>query len=157
AFGMHVPVTRRILGRVCLAVAPRTRFQTHVQLDDITRNPDAIKRRIEDPLTNRTVTAGWYFRVHAALQQAASDGRLLRLPLLLMQGARDRIVRPQTAVAWFVSTGSADKSLWVLRDHLHELLNEPDWEQTLGLMLDWLELRIERRLPLPSPMVDMSE
>jgi lysophospholipase len=66
AFGMRVPVARRILGRVCLAVAPRTRFQTRVQLADITRNEEAIKRRIEDPLTNRTVTAGWYFRVNAA-------------------------------------------------------------------------------------------
>lgn len=157
AFGMHVPMTRRMLGRLCLAVAPRTRFQTHVRLEDITRNPEAIKRRIEDPLTNRTVTAGWYFRVHAALQQAASDGRLLKLPLLLMQGANDRIVRPETAVAWFVSTGSADRSLWVLRDHLHELLNEPDWDQTLCQMLDWLEARVARRLPLPEPEVELVE
>jgi hypothetical protein len=55
-------------------------------------------------------------------------------------------------VAWFVTVGAADKSLWLFRDHLHELLNEPDWPQTLEQMLDWLDARIPRRMPLP-PLV----
>lgn len=149
AFGMRVPVARRILGRVCLAVAPRTRFQTRVQLADITRSEDAIRRRIEDPLTNRTVTAGWYFRVHAALRDVSSEAAKMQVPLLLMQGAADRIVSPERAVAWYVGVGSADKSLWLFRDHLHELLNEPDWSRTLDQVVDWLDVRIVRRLPLP--------
>lgn len=157
AFGMRVPVTRRILGRVCLAVAPRTRFQTRVPLADITRNAEALQRRIEDPLTNRTVTAGWYFRVTAALRQVEEDGQRLTLPLLLMQGAADRIVCPERAVEWFASAGSVDKSLWMFREHLHELLNEPDWKQTLLQMLDWLDVRIPRRMPLPTPAVAVLE
>jgi len=142
AFGMHVPVARRILGRLCLAVAPRTRFQTRVQLADITRNEEARQRRLDDPLTNRTVTAGWYFSIQGALRQVADDGPAMHIPLLLMQGAEDRIVRPGAALNWFSQAGPADKTLWLFREHLHELLNEPDWEQTLSAMLDWLEARI---------------
>jgi lysophospholipase len=142
AFGMDVPFARRVLGRVCLAVAPRTRFQTRVQLEDVTRNLEARRRRMEDPLTNRTVTAGWYFNILRTLQQVADDASRLQIPLLLMQGAADRIVPPEAAARWFAQVGPADKSLWLFREHLHELLNEPDWEQTLSAMLDWLEVRI---------------
>lgn len=142
AFGMHVPVARRILGRLCLFLAPRTRFQTRVALEDITRNEEARQRRLDDPLTNRTVTAGWYFSVQKALRQVAADAPRLQAPLLLMQGAKDRIVRPEAAAHWYTRAGSTDKTLWLFRDHLHELLNEPDWEHTLGQMLDWLDARI---------------
>jgi alpha-beta hydrolase superfamily lysophospholipase len=142
AFGMEVPFARRMLGRLCLAVAPRTRFQTRVPIEDVTRNEEARQRRLEDPLTNRTVTAGWYFSVLRALQQVADDASRLQTPLLLMQGVADRIVRPDAANRWFAQAGSADKSLWLFRDDLHELLNEPDWERTLGVMLDWLDARI---------------
>jgi lysophospholipase len=142
AFAMDVPSARRVLGRVCLAVAPRTRFQTRVQLEDVTRNEEARRRRLEDPLTNRTVTAGWYFNVLRTLREVFDDAGGLKSPLLLMQGAADRIVRPEAAVRWFAQVGPADKSLWLFHDHLHELLNEPDWEQTLTAMLDWLEARI---------------
>jgi alpha-beta hydrolase superfamily lysophospholipase len=41
--------------------------------------------------------------------------------------------------------GSEDKTLRVLPDHYHELLNELDWTDTLADLLDWLELRLLQR------------
>ena len=70
-----------------------------------------------------------------------------------MQGAADRIVRPEVATPWFAALGSEDKSLWVFRDHLHELLNEPDWQQTLAQILCWLEPRIPSGQALPMPRI----
>jgi lysophospholipase len=147
AFGMRVPVARQFLGRMCLAVAPRTRFRTRVALADITRNAEALQRREQDPLTNRTVTAGWFFRVLRTLQHVTEDAGQLTIPLLLMQGAADRIVRPDAAIRWYCAVGSQDRSLWLLRDHLHELLNEPDWRETLTRVLDWLDVRIPPASP----------
>jgi lysophospholipase len=94
AFGMRVPRLKRTLGRMCLLVAPRTRFRTTVRPEQITRNTEALSLRQRDPLTNRTVTAGWYFRVLDALYDCWCDAERLAAPLLLLPAAgrsgRDR-------------------------------------------------------------------
>jgi lysophospholipase len=61
---------------------------------------------------------------------------------LVLQAGSDRIVDPHAPHAWLERVGSPDKTLRVLPDHYHELLNELDWANTLADLLDWLELRI---------------
>ena len=141
-FGVRVPRLKRTFGRVCLLVAPRTRFRTTIRPEQVTRNEQALLIRERDPLSNRTVTAGWYFRVLDALCDAWSDASRLETPLLLLQGDADRIVNAEAPLKWFPTTGARDKSLWLIPGQLHELLNEPEWEETSRCMLTWLGHRI---------------
>lgn len=141
-FGMRVPPLKRTFGRICLRVAPQFRFRSRIPEAHITRNPEALQLRATDPLANRTVTAGWYFRVLDALCEVWQDAGQLQIPLLLLQGDADRIVNPESPLAWFARAGSRDKSLRLLKGHLHELLNEPGWPGTVSGILDWLEERV---------------
>jgi lysophospholipase len=143
-FGVRVPRLKWTLGRVCLFVAPRTRFRTTIKPEQVTRNEQARRIREQDPLSNRTVTAGWYFRVLDALCEAWSDAPRLESPLLLLQGDADRIVNAESPLKWFPKAASRDKSLWLIPGHLHELLNEPGWEETSRCILEWLDHRVPR-------------
>jgi lysophospholipase len=144
-FGVRVPRLKRTFGRVCLLVAPRTRFRTTIRPEQVTRNEHALLIREQDPLSNRTVTAGWYFRVLDALFDAWSDAARLEAPLLLLQGDADSIVNAEAPLRWFPTAGARDKSLLLLPGHLHELLNEPEWEETSERILTWLGGRIAAR------------
>lgn len=142
-FAVRVPPLKRTFGRVCLRVAPRFRFRSQIPESHITRNLEALQARARDPLSNRTVTAGWYFRVLDALSDVWEAAERIQAPLLVLQGDADRIVNPEAPLGWIARAGSCDKSLRLLHGHLHELLNEPGWEGTIAGVLDWLEARVK--------------
>ena len=141
AFGMRVPLLKQTLGRICLLVKPQVRFRTCVPVEQITRSEAVRIERAQDPLANRTVTAGWYFRVLDALYDAWCDAANLTAPLLLLQGEADQVVNAEAPLRWFPLVGSHDRTLRLLSGQLHELLNEPEWEQTADVILDWLDAR----------------
>jgi alpha-beta hydrolase superfamily lysophospholipase len=141
-FAIRVPPLKKTFGRVCLTVAPRFRFRSKIPESFITRNSEALQIRASDPLSNRTVTAGWYFRVLDALCEAWQDAGRIEVPLLVMQGDADRVVSPDAPLGWITRVGSRDKSLRLLSGHLHELINEPGWQGTVTGVLDWLERRV---------------
>lgn len=141
-FAIQVPPLKRTFGRLCLRVAPQFRFRSQIPEADITRNLEALHQRAIDPLANRTVTAGWYFRILDALCEAWNDAAQMRAPLLILQGDADRIVSVDAPLAWMTKVSSSDRSCRLLSGHLHELINEPGWQGTIAGILDWLEARI---------------
>lgn len=142
AFGRRVPVLKRTLGRMCLWFAPRTRFKSTVSAQQLTRNEQALELRARDPLTNRTVTAGWYFRVLEALCNVWDEAPRLTAPVLLLQGDADEIVNPQAPLDWLPHLASRDRTLRMFPGHLHCLLTEPSWEATTADILRWMNRRI---------------
>jgi len=151
---MRIPIAswKIALGRLCLLVAPQTRFRSPITADQVTRCHAARRQRDLDPLRHATVTASWYFRVLDAMYEAWSDAPSMKLPLLLLQGEQDEVVCPLAPLRWWPTVGSADKSLVTLKDHLHELLTEPDWRHTADLVLRWAD----ERVPSLAGLADLS-
>lgn len=139
---VRVPNLTIGMGRMVSVVAPRTRFRSRVRSSDTTCNPVAIERRAKDPYQYNSVTAGWYFAMKSALQSAWDDAPKLRLPLLVMQAGEDRIVDPQAPEMWLAKTASTDKTFRCLPNSLHELFNEPEWEETTRWVVRWLDRRV---------------
>jgi alpha-beta hydrolase superfamily lysophospholipase len=137
-----IPPLTFTTGRVLSVLAPRTRFRSKLDPTASTSNLQAIEARLQDPPVNRTVTARWFFAMRASLRAAWAEAENVRLPLLLMQSGQDRIVDALASAEWFRSAGSHDKAFHCLEDNLHELHNEPDWERTVSMVLDWLEPRV---------------
>ena len=143
---VKVAIPRRTvaLGRVLSLIAPRARFRSRVDPAHITRCPHALARRAGDPLVHRSVTARWFFAMRAALRAAWGEAPRLALPLLLVQAGDDRIVDAAASEEWLRATASPDRVLRVLPRHYHEVLNEPDWQETADAIAAWLEQRLDR-------------
>lgn len=140
------------LGRLMSFIAPTTRFQSKVPPEHTTRNPKILARRAADPLLKRSVTAAWFFQMKQALKDAHEQADSIDMPVLAMQAGDDLIVDPLAVAPWLEKTSSSDRTLKMLDDHYHELLNEEDWRQTLNELLTWLESQI----PCNTSSVDRS-
>jgi lysophospholipase len=141
--GVKVPIGRStlLLGRLLSWLMPTVRFSSRIEPSEVSRSAEANAARLEDPLTNRDVTAGWFFAMKWAIHQAHEDAARLILPLLLLQAGDDRLVDPDAHERWVPQVGSKDVTVARLEGRLHELLNEPDWEQTAERIVGWLEAR----------------
>jgi alpha-beta hydrolase superfamily lysophospholipase len=146
---ISVPTLTFTTGRVLSLLAPRTRFRSSIDPAAATSNPRTIEAKLQEPEINRTVTARWFFAMRASLRAAWAEADQVRVPLLMMQSGQDRIVDALASAEWFRVAGSHDKAFHCLENNLHELHNEPDWEQTVSMVLDWLEPRVGQKARPP--------
>lgn len=144
---LPVPWWKRAAGEVLVRVSPRVRFRTHINPRNMTRDPAFLERRLADPLLLRSVTVRWFFAMQRCMQQVHRDAARLSCPMLAIQGSADRTVDPTALPGFLERTNSNDREVRVFPDHVHELLQESDWEQTAALILDWLA----QRFPVASP------
>jgi lysophospholipase len=133
------------LGRLLVRFRPTTRFSNGIDPANMTRNGDFATLRRRDKLINKTVTAGWFFAMQAALTAARRDAPLVTLPVYALQGSLDRTTDPAALADWWKQIVATDKELLILDNHVHELFFESDWRETALRMLDWLEQRVARK------------
>ena len=116
----------------------------------MTRDSEFTAKRRGDPLINKTVTAGWFFAMQSALAAAGHDAAKVKLPVMAIQGDCDRTTDPAALTEWWGRIGSTEKKLVILPDHIHELFFDADWNETMQLVLDWLEerIRVSSRAPI---------
>ena len=137
-----IPQTTLLLGKLLSYLVPRWRFRSRIDPAETTHDSVVLKRRAEDPLIGRSVTAGWFFEINRAMQTAWDESDRLRLPLLVVQAGQDRIVDPVVVEPWLKTVGSVDTHFCRLPEHRHEVLNETDWETTTEDIAEWLNERI---------------
>jgi alpha-beta hydrolase superfamily lysophospholipase len=123
-------------------IAPRLGVLT-LHMKDFTRDPVALKALEDDPLTKDEVQPA---ATVAALVRA--DERLhdsfgqITLPVLIMHGTADRATVCQGSEYFHAHAGSADKTLKLYKDHVHDLLNDIGKEKVMADILAWLDARL---------------
>jgi len=105
-------------------------------------DPDVDRQVDEDPFCYRgPVRAGTAVALADAAVDAFERASSLRIPILTMHGDDDRLIDPAGSMALYQRIGirpDADNSLITWPEMRHELLNEPDGEQVIGVILGWL-------------------
>jgi lysophospholipase len=144
-FGVALPVPhwKRILGRALCLIAPRARFRTGIKIEYLTRDPAFQAKRRSDPLIQNSITARWFFAMEQALRDVHRDAPRITCPVLAIQGLADQTVDPAALRAWWSRLGSTHKELIELPEHVHEILNEPDWKTSTDRIADWMEGLVE--------------
>jgi acylglycerol lipase len=66
-------------------------------------------------------------------------------PLLVMHGSADQSTDPDGSVRFYEMVSSRDRTLELIEDGAHELLNDVERERVLQTMLNWLDSRIAGR------------
>jgi acylglycerol lipase len=103
------------------------------------RDPEVIRNFASDPLNYigkmRARTGYEQIRgireVNARLEQ-------LKLPLLLIHGSGDLLIEPAASQLVYERAASTDKTLKSFPGLYHDIFNEPERQEVMDLILDWL-------------------
>jgi len=112
-------------------------------LDGVLSRDQAVEERTkQDQLSyNGKTKAKQAVEIFDAGREVLKRASQLSMPLLILQGSDDGMVDPQGSEQLYKLTNSrsgVDTSMVVWPGMKHELLNEPDGDQVLGVIIAWL-------------------
>jgi alpha-beta hydrolase superfamily lysophospholipase len=130
---------RIFAARTLRRLAPRLRLQSGLDPGGLSRDPEVVRRYVEDPLVHRTMTTSLATELLRAVQRTSAASERAAVPWLLLHGEADPIcpvTGSRTAHARLRAPGSALRTYPGLR---HEILNEPEREQVFEDVRAWVE------------------
>ncbi|KAJ6868330.1 hydrolase family protein [Populus alba x Populus x berolinensis] len=109
----------------------------------VSRDPEALVAKYSDPLVYtgfiRVKTGYEILRITAYLQQ---NLKRLRVPFLVLHGAADTVTDPDASRKLYEEASSTDKTIKLLEGFLHDLLFEPERDEIMKDIIDWLNCRV---------------
>jgi acylglycerol lipase len=130
------------LGKVLSALAPKAGVLA-LDAEAISRDPAVVEAYVNDPLVTRgKTTARLAAEMLKAMQAVADAAHTITLPLLILQGQEDCLVDPEGAQMLSDRVGSADKRVRFYPELYHEVCNEPEREEVLADIANWLDAHL---------------
>ena len=137
-------------GKMLSILLPRLGL-VRLEAEGVSRDPAVVGAYRSDPLVfTGKITARLGTELLEAMGRVLAGAQNIKPPLLILQGAADRLVDPEGARMLFERAGSADKTLKVYEGLYHEVFNEPENGRVLDDVEMWLAGQLETRLKLKS-------
>jgi lysophospholipase len=136
-----VPEWKKQLASVMDRIWPTLRLPNEIEPYMVTRDPDVQEQYRTDPYNYAKVSVRWFRELHRAMQEAWKEREQLDIPLLVLQAGDDCLINA-AAVERFVSGVPSPDVRFVSFPGLHhEVMNEPEREEVLEQVVNWIEQR----------------
>jgi acylglycerol lipase len=130
------------VGRVLAQFFPAAPMKT-LDSTAISRDPTVVAAYATDPLVyHGSIPAATGLAMVNAVADINSKMEAFELPLLIVQGAADRLVDPEGSKQLYARAGSTDKTLKLYPGLYHEVLNEPEKEEIMAEIVAWFDKRV---------------
>lgn len=140
AAGSPLPTVKIMAGKLLNSIVPKFTMNNGLDFDSLSHDPEVKKKYLSDPLVHPLISARGGIQLLNAGAWIRSQKGPFPYPLLLMQGADDRIVNA-AANEQFAKGLTGDITFKMWPGLCHELHNEYDQESVLKFMVDWLDQR----------------
>jgi alpha-beta hydrolase superfamily lysophospholipase len=128
----------KVLGRVAPSM-PTAKLESAA----ISRDPEVVRAYEADPMVfHGKVPAGLAGALLRRMDTFPARLPQLRIPVLVLHGADDRLTSPEGSRLVHARAGSADKQLRVYPGLYHEIFNEPEQDAVLDDVSSWLLERL---------------
>ena len=112
----------------------------------VSRDPEALVAKYSDPLvftgSIRVRTGYEILRITAYLQQ---NLKKLTVPFLVLHGSADGVTDPAASRKLYEEASSNDKTIRLIEGLLHDLLFEPERQEIVEEIIEWLNQRCRLR------------
>ncbi|CAB50498.1 alpha/beta hydrolase [Pyrococcus abyssi] len=125
----------KILGRIL----PSVSFSNGIDPELLSRNPERVKRYVEDPLVHDRVSAKLGMSIFKNMEEAHRKAEKIKVPILILVGSGDVITPPEGAKRFYERLKVEDKKLVEFPGAYHEIFEDPEFgkefEETI---IKWL-------------------
>jgi len=141
AIGGGLPKIQSLLLALISRIAPGLGM-IQLDADAVSRDPQVVAAYKADPLVFHGKVPARTARemMHAVTTYPPRVGTM-RVPCLLMHGSADTLVRAEDAQPVFDAIASPDKTVRFFDGLYHEIFNEPERLEVLGIVKNWLDDR----------------
>lgn len=134
------PVTATV-SRLLSRVTPKLGVYS-VDVEGISRDPEEVRRYADDPLIfHEKVPVRTVAELADEVATFSERASRIDIPTLIMYSRTDPIVAPSGSEMLAERIGSSDVTIRDWNGLLHEILNEPERDQVLAEIADWLDAR----------------
>ena len=131
AIARKVPAIKLIPGRILSRLVPTVSIPAGVKGADCTRSAEIAEAYEDDPMNFKNANVRWFTETTLAQSEAQERAPELKLPVLCVQGAADKIAQAAASEHFMARVSSTDKEFVALPEQYHEVLNEPDRASTI--------------------------
>ena len=139
---------RQALVSMLARVAPGLSLRNGLKPEWISRDPDVVKRYIDDPLVHKRVTPQLVRFLIQSGQLVLRRAPRWRTPTLLLWAGDDRCVAPAGSAAFAAAAPAAVVSSHEFPGLYHEIFNEPEREAVIDHLTGWLQ-QFQAATPAP--------
>ncbi len=132
------------LSRTLAVFFPKLSMPSGLNAADISRDSNVVRVYQNDPLVHDRASLAFAKAMFDALPWTFQHAGEFKLPLLLVHGTEDKIAFASGSQE-FASLVPGDCTLKLWDGLFHETHNEPEKEQVLAFLINWLQ----SKLPLP--------
>ena len=139
---VEVPALQRLTIRLLSKVLPKLGL---LQLDasEVSRDPEVVDRYRKDPLVfTGKVSARLLEQLFSSMSGLEEKVAAIELPMLILHGSADGLALPEGSKMLHEKIGSGDKKLIIYEGLYHEIYNEPEQEDVMTDVADWLAPRL---------------
>ncbi|OGF08380.1 MAG: hypothetical protein A2W00_02965 [Candidatus Eisenbacteria bacterium RBG_16_71_46] len=133
------PWWKLTLANVARITSPSAGFQHGLDESGMSRDPEVLRARAQDPLVHDRISPRLYFEFNEARQRVVREARRLAVPALLLQGTADRVVDPKGALEFNAAAPHGMARLIPYRDAYHEVFNDTCRAEVIQDLLGWLD------------------
>lgn len=142
AIGGGLPKVQALLLGIISKIAPALGM-IQLDADAVSRDPQIVADYKADPLVFLgKVPARTAREMMHAITTYPSRVGAMQMPCLLMHGGADSLVRAEDAQPVFAAIASRDKTVRIFDGLYHEIFNEPERLEVLGIVKAWLDARL---------------
>ncbi len=116
---------------------------SRLDLSLLSRDPTVARSYREDPLTiKRGVTARLGLEILTATERVRQRPEAFDVPLYLFHGTADKLTEPD-GTRWLAEHAATDDvTLKVYDGYYHETMNEPERDDVIAALADWIDRQI---------------
>jgi alpha-beta hydrolase superfamily lysophospholipase len=138
---VHDDKVKLFLARVLGSIAPTSLIANGLDVNLLSHDPEVIKAYNSDPLVHDRISLGFGKAGLAGTDYAWAHASEFSVPLLIMHGTADRNTYSHGSAdfAKLAAKNNKDVTLKLWDGLYHEVHNEPEKEQVIQFVIDWLD------------------